>query len=127
MEAKELMCDDLVLFHGNKYKVFGVLGKSGMVDLTPLSVKNDEGVVLGPVCCFANYIEPIPLTDDMFRKNTITSGGFCFSSCEQLEGHPSGYYIEICGSTIYGLKYVHTLQHALRLCGWTRIADSFEV
>lgn len=117
MKAIELMCNDLVLFHGNKYKVFGIFGKADCVSLFPIHTRNAEGLVLGPIDCFTKEIEPIPLTPEILEKNDLPQ-------YEWVKIYFQGEYGNITDFS-KKLKYVHELQYVLRLCGLNELADNF--
>ena len=137
MKATELMCDDIVLHHGNAYKVFGIMGKANAVDLFPVQLRNAEGMILGPLTCFATEIAPIPLTPEILEKNLE-------KECEdKIDG---GLYFNVEDSKVWGIldeegfwlnfngqqdmiliHYAHQLQNALRLCGLNDLADNFKV
>ena len=100
-------------------------------------------------------IEPIPLTPEILEKNGFydrnTQGYYAqwyykrFLSNDCFDIHISLVYREIEVSKLYGVgtdcenvEYdsaivfgndicVHTLQHALRLCGLNELADNFKV
>ena len=77
-------------------------------------------------------IEPILLTPEILEKNGWEHNGifmdkridgniyFSWSDKFGAELYQNNYYMCYC-------KYVHTLQHALRLCGFDDIADNFKV
>lgn len=137
MKAKELMCDDLVSHRGNTYKVFGIMRNADGVDLAPVHLRNAEGLMLGPITCFATEIEPIPLTEEILENNDF-----------EIVGHHAMFYVNkdsIEEASIHidyvdsvdidtpdyrysgWCKEVHTLQHILRLCGLDDIADNLKV
>lgn len=77
-------------------------------------------------------LEPIPLTTEILEKNGWEHNGsfmdkrtdentfFSWSDKFGAELYQNNYYMCYC-------KYVHTLQHALRLCGFDELADNFKV
>lgn len=121
MKATELMIGDWVYDHDiNKQH------KVAAQDLLLL----DEGIMT------ENVFEPIPLTLEILQKNGFETDGeaiwasFCPEDNEfALEISEPNYYDENCGErgywwtinaceySIIPLRYVHELQHALRLCG----------
>ena len=78
----------------------------------------------------SNHI--IPLTPEILEKNGWEHNGifmdkridgniyFSWSDEFGAELYQNNYYMCYC-------KYVHTLQHALRLCGFGELADNFKV
>ena len=87
-------------------------------------------------------LKPIPLTPEILEKNgfgfiksddtkSVWNGQWIYKDfelatcCLDREGNwPC--YINICDLNIK-CEYVHQLQHALRLCGLTELADNFEI
>ena len=77
-------------------------------------------------------VKPIPLTPEILEKNGWEHNGifmdkridgniyFSWSDEFGAELYQNNYYMCYC-------KYVHTLQHALRLCGFDELADNFKV
>lgn len=123
MKASELMIGDLVLFDG-------IPKRLTLWDIVEISRGNYN-------------IEPIPLTEKILKAI-----GFSYDSAkEYLElrsNDEHGYfYIDYgfditrlriitdkyrCGFDInMDIAFVHQLQHALRLCGLTDLADNFKV
>ena len=74
---------------------------------------------------YNNKFEPIPLTPEILEKNGLENDtlGCCFDEDEQMvleiSNTEEGIYwtINYNEYAILKLKYVHQLQHALRLCG----------
>lgn len=76
-----------------------------------------------------NEIEPIPLTAEILEKNGWIKDGYFYKSkdCgyvqlgelfEHASFDASKYGVDVRVQTLpSGLRYVHQLQHALRLCG----------
>ena len=91
-----------------------------------------------------NLIEPIPLTGRILEKNGFEKkyNGYGndyiiylsypereFRLYECFDGYGSnivGYGIKISGNTVE-INYLHELQHALRLCGLTDLANDVKV
>lgn len=78
-------------------------------------------------------IEPIPLTKVMLEANglhyTSTWGAWMYVAPNRkfimvIDDKEEGFGIH---STKIRFKYVHELQHALRLCGLKDLADNFKV
>lgn len=120
MKAENLMIGDWVLHDGEPYQIrqLGIYGvdRDGE-DYPAVCVGKPKGIGL---IIERNEIEPIPLTDEFLEQN-----GF-----ERVNGdYQDVFYvydgIELLiddGYTLFGqckmpIKYVHELQHALRLCG----------
>ena len=125
MKATELMVGDFVMMGKKIYRCANICGHTNDVLL-------DNGVItnVGNLC-------PIPLTPEILEKND-------FKKCEGNEWSVFKYkdddltknalyqvlwsadelYLEICSYTSntgdfnrIGIRYVHELQHALKLCG----------
>lgn len=77
------------------------------------------------------HIKPIPITPEILEKNGFSGEGYCMGVTgfmkEAIPGEKDGYEVwiwkDMClqikhGFTHYKkyIKYVHELQHALRLC-----------
>lgn len=122
MKANELMIGDLVLFNGNPKKVTSLL-------VTDLGI--DQIYVFGKTCQVATiseYVEPILLTSEILEKNgynhELLSGRALwtdeYTSLEEVEdlweftALIKG--IEHVDAVLPSIRYVHELQHALRLC-----------
>lgn len=116
MEAKELMIWDWV--YGLSHTPRKVQG---------LRDYNEENVVVAGHWVNCNQLAPIPLTIEIIFTNNLPGNIGFFVSNENDAEHPDGYYLEVYGMGIYGLRYVHELQHALRLCGLNDLADNFKV
>lgn len=125
MKSRELMVGDWVIANGNTdNKPHRVTA----LTLTRIDFDNNEVHV-------AEYIEPIPLTAEILEKNgfevisrSIDSTSYRLGLREVFVFLKEGYFnITIKDTDIFGLTYVHELQHAMRLCGLTELADNFEV
>lgn len=114
MEANELMILDWVLI--DKHPV-------------QLTMQDLVYVYQGREC------EPIRITDEILEKNgyekaigenpvevwTINKGVY-------LHKTDNGYKLrEGAEFNVLNIKYVHQLQHALRLCGLDNLADNFKI
>ena len=132
MKPTELMIGDWVLYEGEPYQIrqLGIYGvdRDGE-DYPAVCVGKPIGIGL---VVERNKIEPIPLTEEILRKN-----GWCFNDEDakffpqtwvggglKLQGADDcGYRIvvtsdyddEDTNDTPFVLLYVHELQHALRL------------
>ena len=80
----------------------------------------------------AYEFEPVLLTPEILEKNGWERNGIFMEKKIDENTHLS--WTDICGSvlsqgTYYmcDCNYVHTLQHALRLCGGDELANNFKV
>lgn len=131
MEATELMVKDWVLHEGEPYQIrrLGIHGVDRDGEDYP-------AVCIGKPKCIGliverNEIEPIPLTTEILEKNGLEkdnhgrlSGEYFDEDIHQdLEITVDSKTGEVWWSYnwdeyyIIRLRYVHELQHALRLCG----------
>lgn len=137
MKATELMCDDIVLHHGNTYKVFGVMGEANVVDLFPVQLRNAEWMMPAPLTCFATEIAPMPLTDEILEMNGFRRGRYAGGYYHPLFGfrvlpikeNRDSYFemLEMFSDVFYHCHYVHELQHTLRTYGLSELANNFKV
>lgn len=145
MTVKDLMIDDIISHKGCVYRVKGVYGNTGLIDLFPCVLKNKEGLYLTPITIQIKDCDPIPLTekvlkDNGFKKQELTIGNYALFLKEKgkydirsaLWGNVFNGRIDIgvLGNYVCVKKefiYVHELQHALRLCGLVELADNFKV
>ena len=127
MKCRELMINDCV---SDKY---GYLMQITVIGDGYVSFEDDEGNLcqLDDKC---NQPEPIPLTYEILEKNgwkrheifmdikADENFNINFSWTDRYGESlfQNGYYMCDC-------KYVHTLQHALRLCGLDELADNFKI
>ena len=131
MKATELMIGDWLRYspksislnnnYGGLYRAEGV-----SQDTISLGAKNYRFVVSD------KEIDPIPLTAEILEKNGWEHDGifmdkridentfFSWAGKFGAELYQNNYYMCYC-------KYVHTLQHALRLRGFDELADNFKV
>lgn len=123
MNAKELMIDDLV-----RHKDGRVIHVSIAAGRTIVHGKEETYIQ-------SHNIEPILLTPEILRKNGFSDRG---NAGWQNPDHDVTYYrtFETFAHNVYqqehidlihGIKYVHEMQHALRLCKLNEFADNFEV
>ena len=77
-------------------------------------------------------VKPIPLTTEILEKNGWERNGIFMEKKIDENTHLS--WTDICGSVLSqgnyymcDCNYVHTLQHALRLCGGDELANNFKV
>lgn len=81
--------------------------------------------------------EPVPLTEEILKANgfekrpesyynslspSYNKDGFALSICVKKD-----YFYIYCAMISIQIKYVHEIQHALRLCGLNELADNFKV
>lgn len=76
-----------------------------------------------------NYdIEPIPLTEEILKKNGFElhefNGVMCYERPEFVIHHSMR---DCVGRNNFTYNHVHELQHALRLCGLNDLADNLKV
>ena len=76
--------------------------------------------------------QPIPLTPEILEKNGWERNGIFMEKRIDENIHLS--WADICGSVLFQgnyymceCNYVHTLQHALKLRGFDKLADNFKV
>lgn len=131
MEAKELMLFDCVFMDKNYAEEDPIYAK---VCYEPYQIKDGEDIDLAKErnCIGDDTIyRPIPLTPEILGLN-----GFVFQAAWEEWWLPANtdfvlfvgedYFLlsDISGANI---KYVHQLQHALRLVGLSELADNFKV
>ena len=134
MEAKELMIGDWVIFGDEPLKVQHIYN-NGYDDIVAEIVEdgtNEYGVYEEIKDVPVVYCSPIPLTPEILEKNgwkrrevfmDMKADENINFSWTDLYGESlfrNSYYMCDC-------EYVHTLQHALRLCGLNELADNFKV
>ena len=115
MKANELMIGDWVEF----------VSPDGQGFYAQVEALNDDGTFSEGGFFEDNMVRPIPLTHEILEKNGMV--GLCGSNWPS-SGHPS---IELTSTMdgellwtincneyeIMSFKYVHELQHALKICG----------
>ena len=138
MEAKELMIGDLVRVSkdvcfkkGTIVKIHGidadhVFPEKGLKGVASCMPVNDPDRVTSGVWC--DYLEPIPLTEEMLKANGYEEhvgekGAYGVTIAPHFkrddspevfcDGHPFAVWFD----EPVDIKYVHQLQHILRLCG----------
>jgi hypothetical protein len=119
MKANEMQIGDYVNYRGQIIKVTSLYDKGGSNEV---GWSDKESVWVN-----ADNVEPIPLTPEILEKNEIDT---VFKT--RYKGFYLEYYTEVRMIMLYvynngsfqptgiGFKYVHELQHALRLCGINR-------
>jgi len=139
MEATELMVGDIVYVTPDKTGRVCTVNRSNTGRAFVL-VK-DERYIHSLV-----NITPVPLTPEILKKNgfgyvegdeysTYHPTHFYLGEpqfCKSMDLHIGTYnkgifWVNIRQNTIYGIRYVHELQHALRMCGQNDLADNFSV
>ena len=110
MNSKELMIGDWVLYGDKSVKVLQLS-------------ENSE----------YDWVKPILLTPEILEKNGWKRYGTFMDVMADEDTHFS-WGEDKYGAMLYqdecymcNCKYVHTLQHALRLCGFDELADNFKV
>ena len=76
--------------------------------------------------------QPLPLTTEILEKNGWERNGIFMKKRIDENTHLS--WADICGSVLSrgnyymcDCKYVHTLRHALKLCGLDELANNFKI
>ena len=106
MKANELMIGDFVQYDDEILKVEELYTASGCY-----RINSDEYSI--------DYAKPIPLTPEVLKLNNV--GKYLSYDFSQ------GYLMFQIGFRTIDIKYVHELQHALRLCCLNELADNFKV
>jgi hypothetical protein len=116
MKAEELMIGDWVHYRGTNIQVTSLYDKGGSNEI---GWSDKESVWVN-----GSNVEPIPLTPEILEKN-----GFVESKeksniedigCAIIYGKYKRFDSDNClnyGDSLYPIKYVHQLQHAMKLCG----------
>lgn len=99
MNANQLMIDDWVLYENTPYQISEI----GQI----ISLEYRHAVM-------PREIEPIPLTEEIVIKNGLNEPEF-FKGYWLMVNKEGGFFIEDHVTMIF--RYVHELQHALKLCG----------
>lgn len=114
IKISDLSIGDWVKCNGFKATIAGYNAESGSIQvLTKQKNKMWFGI---------EHIEPIPLTPEILEKNGFEENCGRWYNSEALmefEQYKDGWCRTInCGEySVYFIKYVHQLQHALRLTG----------
>lgn len=141
LSSEDLMFGDWVMCYNNVTE-----------EKLPIQLKDFMRIQLG---ILDNTFEPIPLTEEILEKNSsdknqidrVRRGEYIIKT--NIDRFYDAVYIEEFDNGIFGLvieigvdedgedykyhyelpdfKYVHELQHALRLCGLQELADNFIV
>lgn len=105
MKEEELMINDWVYGYGNQPIKIPAIPIDG------------HGIVKSPFYpATIEECKPIPLTDEILEKNGFKEGWTeCFKGYNLMKSSRGYYSIE--DHCLIELRYVHELQHALKLCG----------
>lgn len=133
MKVTDLMVGDLFSLKGSKYKYkIEDIKKCGAINI-------EDYPENGRVELSSNYIleelQPIPLTGDNLANNGFVWDGttlswilgdnFVINFGHELGDFSGDYLFISISDTFKKLRYVHELQHALRLVGLDKLADNF--
>lgn len=146
MNISELMINDFVLLDNRVCKIVATNAYRDCVELIDISDEDNE--VVGR---YAKYISPIPLTPEILERNGFKKGnshtltgadtyfinvdhnGFDYRLSYKFPSHEY-FALDSYDDKWYRLfvtefvpKYVHELQHALRLCRLNDLANNFKV
>ena len=117
LTEKELMIDDWVMYNPN---VFIEDEYEPTKEWYPMKITSGEDIELAIEGCYA----PIPLTTDILEKNGFVESHIneCFSLRYTLIYDGISFSLKYVRGVFQWLgpldfKYVHELQHALKLCG----------
>lgn len=139
MKSDELMIGDWIVLKSVDYAdgVIRYVEEKKRVHVDILSrLEKQETKVVRDDCVYSIQVEPIELTTEILNKNGFETNGIkmCAAYCpedkhanleisEQYhhdnEKIECGFYwtINCCEYDIIRLRYVHELQHAIKLCG----------
>lgn len=145
LEARDLMLGDLVYgLHDEKYLSSPNYGWHKTIVTDILKVDDMSfglhriecsGRECGCVSLKEDNVKPITLTQEILVHNGFSNKG---KAGWQNPEYDITYYLESNTFThnvykqeqidiIHNVKYVHELQHALRLCGLNDLADKFKI
>lgn len=122
MKVNELMVGDLVAYKDKFDRISSIGADFACVGCRLTRVRNEE----------LNNVEPIPLTEDILKANVFKKS-YTYNMNAHYSRNGVGVTLNLASytTTILGklviIKYVHELQHALRLCGLNELADKFKV
>lgn len=120
MKAKELMIGDWVIMR-LPHNAYTETAQLDSVDAVLRGNLIAEPIPLTPEILMVNGFQEYP---QVYLKHVKKDGTFVRITL--LKDKNGNIYIHGVGRIIY-LHYVHELQHALRLCGLTELADDFVV
>lgn len=130
MTINELMHNDLLMYGGNLCR-FVIRSIDAVVERI-----SDKTTYLP---CAIREAEPIPLTEEILKANgfVIERSRECYfiyySKNDEIvvaleyDVEQKDYWVHLGGYSNVIFKYVHELQHILRLCGLIGLADNFKV
>lgn len=116
MKAEDLMVGDWVMWKNRQVQIVSVSGivySFGQIDVVLAHCNDDNLLEMHDI----KSVSPIPLTEEILKKNFSepTDGLTWFPEEGGFNCHT---YVPKCEINAFGLfKYVHDLQHVLRLCG----------
>lgn len=119
MKATDLMIGDWVQWNGIPSRVHTITAAE--------EIRLSNAMELSELTCMYNFnnVEPINLTEEILKANGID----IFDNCDlSLPLYTMG--IKVIERGVYikmQFKFVHELQHALRLCGLDELADNFKI
>lgn len=117
MEVKNLMISDWVFDENKTPHQIAELGTTFCTDM------NTE-------LLFTERLSPIPLTEEILEKNGFVENKGSWwlrSNLFTLNIFVEGGYCASSFSEQVFINNVHTLQHALRICGLDNLADNFKI
>ena len=136
MKATELMINDWVLY-GKRYAIAKRITPL-RCDILVRITSNHDDIIIETY----DNIDPIPLTAEILEKNgfeqtgdstfSISDDGMRFYATWWRESlFYVGFYRRDNNSPnehfSLNVRYVHELQHILRLCGMNELADNFKI
>jgi hypothetical protein len=127
MKTTELMIGDYVKYQGHIYIVEEISAK-GWVHL----IYPDIGIRVNITSDYIiNLLEPIPLTAEILKRNGFyydeDRKAYLMGTIFQVKSEKHDLFsFEICGCP-YPLNTVNQLQHALRLCGLSDLANNLKL
>lgn len=132
MKTTDLIVGDFFSLYGNKYKIESIK-KCGAIRLE--YYPEGERVQLTSDFILED-LKPIPLTSEILEKN-FRPGSKSYNSFDPdyiIPGMPDSFGLELRNGVLYitdhvlmPIRYVHELQHALRMCGLDKLADNFKI
>lgn len=127
MTVNDLMINDWIKYEPfDRGRVVKLLtGKNG--EFIEMQLKDSHQSFLVKDC----YFQPIEITKEILELNQDKVGSDAFSWRLDKNGflfsiHSTDCTFSNCDFSGQ-LKYVHELQHALRLCGFNQFADDFKI
>ena len=116
MKANELMIGDIVQFNGSPY-IIEEISKKGWIHMTDpvhnLRVPMSSDYIL-------DFIEGFPLTEELLQRHFPDPDDITWFPLDEPSGVFNIYWEHPTfgdGELRLNIRYVHELQHALRLCG----------